>query len=90
MAKYRKKPVVIDAVQYAGDGNMVNRGEVPPWIWDAFQVGTLYATDGGDPLKIQTLEGDLTVSPKDWIVRGVKGEIYPCKPDVFEVTYEGV
>ena len=41
-----------------------------------------------DPLLIKTLEGDLTVSPDDWIIQGVKGEIYPCKPDIFAATYE--
>jgi len=43
-----------------------------------------------DPLRIRTLEGELIVSPGDWIIRGVKGELYPCKPDIFEATYEKV
>jgi hypothetical protein len=47
-------------------------------------------SDGTDPLVIHTLEGILSVNWDDWIIRGVKGEIYPCKPDIFEATYEPV
>lgn len=86
--KYRKKPVVIEAVRYEGQGNLDNPGGVPDWIWSAFENTTLRATNGDDPLIVRTLEGDMTVSPGDWIIQGVKGEIYPCKPDIFEATYE--
>lgn len=88
MPIFRKKPVEVEAVKYAGAGNMDVRGEVPAWMWDAFEDGTLEPTDGSDPLRIKTLEGVMTVSPGDWIIQGVKGEIYPCKPDIFEMTYE--
>lgn len=47
-----------------------------------------YQTD--EPVDIETLEGTMHASPGDWIIRGVKGEIYPCKPDIFETTYEAV
>ena len=86
MGKYRKKPVVIEAVQYKGNGNM--NGGVPDWIWDAFKARTLRADQGADPLIIHTLEGDMVVSPDDFIIKGIQGELYPCKPDIFEATYE--
>ncbi|MFA6242685.1 MAG: hypothetical protein WC655_17230 [Candidatus Hydrogenedentales bacterium] len=88
MARFRKKPVVIEAVHYAGNGNMNPRGGAPDWLWDALSKGIAYFTNGGDPLRIKTLEGEHTVSPDDWIIQGVKGELYPCKPDIFEATYE--
>ena len=88
--KFRKKPVVVDAVQYAGNGNMNPRGGPPEWIWNALEKGILKPTYGADPLRIQTPEGDLVVSPGDWIIRGIKGELYPCKPDIFAATYDPV
>ena len=89
--KYRKKPVVVavEAVRYLGKGNMENR-EVPTWLWEAFKRGIAMSTIGTDPFIIKTLEGDMIVSPGDYIVQGVKGELYPCKPDIFEQTYEKV
>ena len=90
MLKFRKKPVVIEAVQYIGGGNVNPRGAVPMWLWAALETGEAYYTNGADPLKLVTLEGDLTVSPGDWIIQGIKGELYPCKPDIFAATYEPV
>lgn len=87
--KFRKKPVVIEAVRYEGCGNMAGH-EVPDWIWDALENGTMHSMNGSDPLIIKTLEGDHTVSPGDYIIQGVKGELYPCKPDIFKATYERV
>lgn len=85
MAKFRKKPVVIEAWQ-----SFNNAGEEtcewPRWIMEALKSGVIYA-DGAET-KIKTLEGDHTVSNGDWIIQGVKGELYPCKPDIFEMTYE--
>ena len=81
MAKYRKRPVVIEAEQYDG---------MDP-LGTAERIGEpLYAEvgDSGIALYVQTLEGPLRVSPGDWIITGVKGEKYPCKPDIFEATYE--
>lgn len=87
--KFRKKPVEVDAVQYEGKGNLVDsNGKTPDWIWDAFINQTLMPTNGADPLYVCTLEGRMIVSPMDWIVRGVNGELYPVKPDIFEKTYE--
>jgi len=88
MPKYRKKPVVIEAVRYAGGGNIEPRGGVPDWLWEALECGTAHATNGGDPFILETLEGPLTVSAGDYIICGIKGELYPCKPDIFEATYE--
>lgn len=80
--KFRKKPVVIDAVLYTGS----NASEV------AEVLGTteLSETFGKEGLNIPTLEGEMHASAGDWIIKGVKGEIYPCKPDIFEATYEPV
>lgn len=77
MAKYRKKPVVIEAVQYTGQ----NFGEM-----DEFVGGDAELRDG--QLFIATLEGEMRASLGDWIIKGVKGEFYPCKPEIFEATYE--
>lgn len=89
--KFRKKPVVIEAIQYEGKGNFINsKGLLPKWIWDAFESGIASATNGADPFVIKTLEGDHITSPGDWIIQGVSGELYPCKPDIFEKTYEPV
>lgn len=77
--RYRKKPVVIDAVQYPA-------AEYPDWITDAIVSGGVNVHP--DSLSIVTLEGLMQVSVGDWIIRGVKGELYPCKPDIFEATYE--
>jgi hypothetical protein len=72
MAQYRKKPVVIEAFQW-------NEGE--PWV-EGMTVGFR-----GQP-SIQTLEGEMQVISGDWIITGIKGERYPCKPDIFEKSYE--
>lgn len=78
--KFRKKPVVIEAMQF--DGTALADIAIATW------VGEFYvSSDVGGP-KIKTLEGDHYVSDGDWIIKGVKGEFYPCKPDIFELTYE--
>lgn len=81
MAKYRKKPVVIEAMQYRdeGDFNMI-RLFVGPTM-------TLHQL-GDQKIGLPTLEGTMAANPGDWIIRGVKGEYYPCKPDIFAATYE--
>jgi hypothetical protein len=79
MAKYRKKPVVIEAVQFTGD----NWGEIETFV----PVGK-YNDDG--TFQIVTLEGEHKCSIGDYVIKGVKGEFYPCKPDIFEMTYEAV
>lgn len=85
--KFRKKPVVIEATQWFKHGD---HAEVSPvYIHgpnDEHGKPTVLTEQGW----IKTLEGDLRVSPGDWIITGVKGEHYPCKPDIFEATYERV
>ena len=79
--KYRKKPVSIDAVLFNG----TNHDEIAEFCApNPVKVG------GNFTLLIPTLEGEMTASKGDWIIRGVKGEFYPCKPDIFEATYEAV
>lgn len=85
--RYRKKPVVIEAFQYKGNGNFEDAA-LPEWLWEAFESEILKPTNGRDPLRVTTLEGDVVVAPGDYIIRGVKGELYPCKADIFEATYE--
>jgi hypothetical protein len=78
--KFRKKPIVIEAIQWDG----TNGADID--IWSSGQVEP---TETGS-LMIATLEGILEVSLNDWIIKGIKGEFYPCKPDIFEATYEVV
>jgi hypothetical protein len=81
MTKYRKKPVVIDAVQWTGDNfHEVDEFTNETCLWDSEGLGLI----------IPTLEGDHLACVGDWIIRGVKGEFYPCKPDIFAWTYEPV
>lgn len=88
MRKFRKKPVVIEAVQFDGTRNGIDA------IEDFMGKPCGHNFIGGDPghfeMWIETLEGGHKASPGDWIIRGVKGEFYPCKPDIFAATYEAV
>ncbi len=77
--KYRKKPIVIEAFRYGYDS-------IPDWYREKFNI-YFEAPDNTD-MKIETLEGTMTANKGDWIIQGVNGEIYPCKPDIFEKTYE--
>lgn len=107
--RFRKKPVVIDAMQMAED-TATNR-KVAEWIVDHGYRALGYDDTEVDPeevdemyvygdyvlpeygenfLTIPTLEGDMNASPGDWIIRGIQGEFYPCKPDIFEQTYEAI
>lgn len=87
MSTYRKRPVNIEAWQFNVAATI---GELtafwPRWLLDAVVEGTVVARDEG--LFISTLEGEMRVSDGDWIIKGIKGEIYPCKPDIFEATYD--
>ena len=84
MAKYRKKPVVIDAIQGFKEGDHPAVGLIP----EKFK-GFTPVLEGATGY-IDTLEGGHFVTAGDWIITGVKGETYPCKPDIFEMTYEPV
>ena len=85
MAKFRKKPVVIEAVQHF-DNMGQQTMEWPRWLISAITDGVIYAK--GQATFIQTLEGNMRVTDGDWIIQGVQGEIYPCKPDIFAASYE--
>lgn len=87
MAQYRKKPVVIEAVQHFSDRGQ-HTNEWPKWLIDAINDGVLFAR--GNETFVRTLEGEHLASDGDYIIKGVKGELYPCKPDIFELTYEAV
>ena len=82
MPKYVKKPVEIEAVQWTGD----NLLEVLNFCSSCFS----YERNGQQVLTISTLEGNMNASHGDFIIKGVKGEFYACKPDVFEMTYDKV
>ena len=87
--KYRKKPVVIEAVQLTWG----TWGEMCDFVGSIQVEDCCKARMGKDnkiELMIPTLEGDMLAKQGDWIIRGVQGEFYPCKPDVFELTYEPV
>ena len=89
--KYRKKPVIIDAVQFIpqeDDPGDTRCGPVIRWA-ASFDAGEDWVF-APDQIEIPTLEGVMSVHVGDWIIRGVKGEFYPCKPDIFTVTYEPV
>ena len=77
--KYRKKPVVIEAI--------INRGNNTREIFE-FVGASCFIAEGN--VIIKTLEGDHTAQIGDYIIKGVKGEFYPCKPDIFEMTYERI
>ena len=90
MPRFRKKPIVISAEQWFPgkqiDGVVMRSG--PTYT---VQVGGAF--HGGPGIEVpvvDTLEGEMRVSPGDWIITGVKGEVYPCKPDIFAATYEEV
>ena len=84
--KYRKKPVVVDAMLFATNNEVddVNMNMIVGWI---FNNGGK-ATHDSTSIFIDTLEGVMTASCGDFIIKGIKGEFYPCKPDIFEATYE--
>lgn len=85
MSKYRKKPVVIEAVQWLKHGDHAAVEALP----HDHEINN-HAIDPDKYGWVATLEGGHVVTPGDWIITGVKGENYPCKPDIFEATYESV
>ena len=85
MAKFRKRPIVVEAIQWDGGNDF----EVNDFVHSAEH----WVERGGfvtAMFRIKTLEGTIKATPGDWIIKGVKGEFYPCKPDIFEETYEAV
>ena len=97
--QYRKKPVVIEAIQMTSERRRDNR-DWPEWLYRAWnmkpsEVGSVfcnhhYGLPGDYPVYVSTLEGVMSVAVDDYIILGVAGELYPCKPDIFEMTYEAV
>lgn len=97
MSKFRKKPVVVEARQYWGDADAIvdwingegGKAKYHPYI-PAVRSATGFITEGAFPacISISTLEGDMFANEGDWIIQGVAGEFYPCKPDIFTETYE--
>ena len=83
MAKFRKKPVVIDAFRFGAE-------DVPQWWTLAREQKRVREDVRGEYALIGTLEGTMQARVGDFIIRGVQGEIYPCKPDIFAATYEAV
>lgn len=97
--KFRKKPVIIEAVQLQCEEQRPDVTpeywpftETPDWLLEAMKVGTLYPKYSYESdffhMEVATPGGKILVYPKDWIIKGVNGELYPCKPDIFEKTYE--
>ena len=99
MSKYQKKPIVVEAFQMTKERRLDN-SEWPNWLNLAWQLpvaecGSLFCSSDGSltgekytPLFIQTLEGTHKVSWDDWIIQGIGGELYLCKPDIFEALYD--
>lgn len=83
--KYRKKPVVVEAIQYL----FHNKNEIDKFVGRQL-AEYIRDNDGESYLVIPTLEGNMEANCGDWIIKGVNGEFYPCKPDIFEKTYEKV
>jgi hypothetical protein len=105
VSRYRKKPVEVEAMRYDGPGHVAGRQstlqreaeefeQVRKFIGPTFTTVHVGSTTHGGPEQyapaIRTLEGVMRIDPGDWIIRGVKGEFYRCKPDIFEATYEPV
>jgi len=87
MPKFRTKPVIKEAMRYTNEGN--NFFEICEFVKEGMRA---IAKDSfnNDAITIKTLEGDMLALVGDWIIKGVRGEFYPCKPDIFEKTYEPV
>ena len=93
MPKFRKKPVIIDAMLVEDIIKMMNDenrfDDLPKWIIENF-LSTNILNIQDDSITIRTLEGDMRADKTDYLIRDVQGELYPCKPDIFKQTYEPV
>lgn len=85
--RFRKRPVVVEAIQYRPHNNCHEVAAFMGIDWHADACGE---ERSHAPWLIPTLEGVMEANPGDWIIRGVQGEFYPCKPDIFDATYEPV
>ena len=88
--RYRKRPVVISALRWE-PGDLASAGFMVGWLL-AHRCDFRHDSGSGETttLDIRTLEGVMTAQPGDWVIRGVAGEFYPCRPDIFDATYEPV
>lgn len=84
VTKYRKKPVAIHAVRWVG----TNRDEIEKLLHESNAAAVVYKGEHPDAVFIPTLEGEMRADMGDFIVRGIQGELYPCKPDIFRATNE--
>lgn len=84
MGRFRKKPVEIEAYCF----DQVRENVRPDWFQDAVTQNMIVTF--ADRAVVKTLEGDMTANLGDWIIKGIQGELYPCKPDIFAATYEAV
>ena len=84
--QFRKRPIVIEALQWKGGSNI----EIAAFLGDNSWKYCYETNTTPEMLEISTLEGTICASRNDWIIRGIQGEFYPCKPDIFEKTYEPV
>ena len=88
---FRKKPIVIEAMLF--DGSYDSGVAISKWAHEGMsaQAGCIIRMDYGDnSISVRTLEGTMFAGKGDWIIKGIKGEFYPCKPEIFEATYEAV
>lgn len=93
MPFFRKKPVVIEAVRVTeviAGLRQALRMPLPDWVTEAGKNGDISLTLSPTHLMVKTLEGDMAAEEGDWLIKGVKGELYPCKPDIFDLTYDEV
>ena len=89
MPEFRKKPVVIEA--WCNTEELPHRSVMPDWLAEAMNGGSVWFSGGyRSHFTIKTLEGEMRADYGDWIIRGVQGELYPCKPEIFAATYEPV
>lgn len=88
--RYRKRPIVIEAMQF--DGTPDSTHAICDWIGqDSGKIARgMDELTGEQSLALMTPEGNMVVNQGDWVIRGIAGEFYPCKPDIFEKTYEAV
>jgi hypothetical protein len=90
MSKWRKRPIVVDAFRWTGGPDQT---EDPVWIVDEIKADNVWFVASGTPavrMQIMTRDGVLTAWPGDWIIKSVNGEMYPCRPDIFDATYDQV
>jgi hypothetical protein len=87
--KFKKKPLVIEAIRYQGDWPQINH-DLKEWGLTKWHYGHYDMQAEKHVLVIETLEGEMEVDVGDYIIKGIKGEFYPCKPDIFEASYDVV